>query len=405
LGKIGAGQSFFIESTATGVATFKNSMRVGSQSQGNSQFFKSATQGITPAETSTCVTEDRHRLWLHLRNLTAAPQQFKQTLVGYSPLATTSATLDRNYDAKTLVAEPYTINFYSLSPGGEKLTIQGRSLNTSFNVNDVIPLGYNCKLYGSVSNTIQLGISEEDGLFDNQEVYLRINTSGVYSYHNLKAAPYTFTITASMPTDDTTTFAIVFKTPVTTQLNTAYCGKTNIPLNQYIAATGVTGFQGFQWLFIRQSDGAQAIVTTTTTTTTAVFLNNANFPAGYIRYNESYVVRVSVLVAGVWSAYGKPCSITTTSLISSIKTPACNTVLASLNTTITAQSVTTYTTPATIVPTGYHWEVTNLNTSEVRTFDTTTTSFNFNNPALTTPSGFVLTSSPYCIRVRPYQLF
>jgi hypothetical protein len=210
LGKVGAGQGFFIETTTSGDAYFKNSMRVGSQLQQNSQFFRGTP---LPAESSPCVSEERHRLWIQIRNLTPA-QQFKQTLLGYSPLATTSTTLDRNYDAKTLVAEPYTINLYTLSPANDQLTIQGRALTTPFNENDVIPLGFTCKLNtASPTNTIQIATSEFDGLFNTTNFYLRETlVGGGYAYYDIKTTPYEFPITADV-IDNTTRFAIVFTNP------------------------------------------------------------------------------------------------------------------------------------------------------------------------------------------------
>jgi hypothetical protein len=144
----------------------------------------------------------------------APAQQFKQTLIGYSPLATTSTTLDRNYDAKTLVAEPYTINLYTLSPANDQLTIQGRVLTTPFNVNDVIPLGFTCKFNAAAAtNTIQIAASEFDGLFNTTNFYLRETLAGGgYAYYDIKTTPYEFPITADV-IDNTTRFAIVFTNP------------------------------------------------------------------------------------------------------------------------------------------------------------------------------------------------
>ena len=209
LGKIAAGQSFFIEANNTGTAIFKNSMRVGSQSQQNSQFFRSSP---LPAENSSCITEERHRLWLHLKNITSTTQ-FKQTLVGYSPLATTRATLDRDFDAKTFMIEPYSINLYSLSPANEKLTIQGHQLTAPFDTSDVIPLGFTAKLFSAGPDTIEIGVSEFDGLFNTANFYLRIaQPGGGYVYHDIKASPYQFSITGNV-IDDISRFAIVFDVP------------------------------------------------------------------------------------------------------------------------------------------------------------------------------------------------
>lgn len=206
---VAAGQSFFIESNATGVATFKNSMRVGSKNQENSQFFRSAGSSIY----SPCASDDRHRLWLHIRNMTPA-QQFKQTLIGYSPSATTSNSLDREYDARTFLSAPFNINLYSLSPGNEHLTIQGRHLSNPFDANDIIPLGFTCiRNTSAATNTIEIAASEFDGLFLGSNFYLRITQpDSTYVYHDIKASPYQFVISGDV-VDDVTKFAIVFLVP------------------------------------------------------------------------------------------------------------------------------------------------------------------------------------------------
>lgn len=243
LGKIAAGQSFFIEANNSGVATFKNSMRIGSVHQENSQFYRSTA---IPAEQSRCINEERHRLWLHIKNNTSN-YYFKQTLVGYSPLATTSSTLDRDYDAKTFMIEPYTINLYSLSPGNEKLTIQGRQLNASFDTSDVIPLGFTCKIAGTAPNTIEIGISEYDGLFDNVPIYLRETlTDGSYAYYDIKTSPHQFSI-STIVLDDTR-FAIVFSAPPPKTANQmtkqyALAGIPN-PFNKNFSLDLKTSFQG-----------------------------------------------------------------------------------------------------------------------------------------------------------------
>ena len=210
IGTVATGQGFFIEAAISGVAKFSNSMRVGSQSQQNSQFFKNST---LPALPTTCTTDERHRIWLYIRNLTPA-QQFKETLVGYSANATTSTTLDRDYDAKTFIADPNAINLYSLSPGNDQLAIQGRYLPTTFDTTDVVPLGYSCKLNpAATSNTLEIGSTDFDGLFTTTNFYLRILQSDTtYAYHNLKASPYQFSITADV-FNNTTQFALVFDVP------------------------------------------------------------------------------------------------------------------------------------------------------------------------------------------------
>jgi hypothetical protein len=224
-GKVAAGQSFFVNTTSTGVATFKNNMRAGSQNQENSQFYRNAN--IPAGEASPCVSEDRHRLWLQIRNTTPIginPIQFKQTLVGYADNATTSTSLDRDYDSGLLnTSHPTTVNIYTLNPANVPLMIQGRALTAPFDTSDVIPLGFSCKHLissqpGLNENTIQIATSEFDGLFETTDFWLRINQGGVFSYHDIKTTPYTFEIGEGGDVlEDTTTFAIVFSNPLPRQ--------------------------------------------------------------------------------------------------------------------------------------------------------------------------------------------
>jgi hypothetical protein len=218
-GKVAAGQSLFIDANSSGVATFKNNMRAGSQNQENGQFFRNAN--IPAGESSPCVTEDRHRLWMQIRNLSTSPNQFKQTLMGYTENATnsnatTTDNLDRDYDFEIFdTSHPTTVNLYSLHPNNTKLIIQGRALTQPFDTSDVIPLGFSCQNMGGV-NTIEIRASEFDGLFLTTDFWLRINQGGgVYTYHDIKTTPYTFEIGVGGDVlEDTTTFAIVFSNPL-----------------------------------------------------------------------------------------------------------------------------------------------------------------------------------------------
>ena len=220
-GKVAAGQSFFVNTTSTGVATFKNNMRAGSQNQENSQFYRNAN--IPAGESSPCVSEDRHRLWLQIRNTTTVngnPEQFKQTLVGYADNATTSTSLDRDYDSGLLdTSHPTTVNIYSLNPANVPLMIQGRALATPFDTSDIIPLGFSCEYLGtSGSNTIQIAPSEFDGLFETTDFWLREDIGGgSFAYHDIRTTPFEFIITADV-VDDTNRFAIVYSNPLPRQV-------------------------------------------------------------------------------------------------------------------------------------------------------------------------------------------
>src|SRR5690606_35425064 len=92
-GKIAAGVAFFVKGLSEGAVKFKNSMRIGSDNEQNSQFFRLADDNATP---SPCAIE-KHRLWLQIESRPTDPESpilFKQTLIGYVQDATTSAELD-----------------------------------------------------------------------------------------------------------------------------------------------------------------------------------------------------------------------------------------------------------------------------------------------------------------------
>jgi hypothetical protein len=170
-GNIAAGQGFFIKGKNTGgVATFKNSMRLIGN---NDQFFRTSA--------STALSLEKHRVWLELKNDQGA---YKQMLVGYIQSATNER--DRNFDGD-LVEAGNVVALYSLL-GEDKLSIQGRSL--PFDVYDQVPLGFRT----SIAGPYQINLSNFDGLFGDQNVYLEDKTTG--TIHNLKSGVYNFTTAA-----------------------------------------------------------------------------------------------------------------------------------------------------------------------------------------------------------------
>ncbi len=172
LGKIAAGQGFFVKVLNTGGnATFRNSMRV---SGNNSQFYKN---NDVPEQANAISALERNRVWLELTNDDKA---YKQALVGYVENATNG--LDRGFDGEVFEGgNP--INLYSIL-GNSKLGIQGRAL--PFDDADLVPLGYTITTPG----TYKIKISDFDGFFNNQSVYLEDKLLNII--HDLKSAPYTF---------------------------------------------------------------------------------------------------------------------------------------------------------------------------------------------------------------------
>lgn len=167
LGKVAAGQSFFIKGLAAGNATFNNAMRVVGN---NNQFFKN----VEPAS----VTDSKNRVWLEMFNNQGA---FKQTLIGYTNSAT--ANYDDGYDGE-LFDGGTSILFYSLL-APKKLAIQGKGL--PFNEQDIVPLGYQVNTAG----TYEIKLSNFDGIFNSQQVYLEDKLLNVI--HALKESNYVFT--------------------------------------------------------------------------------------------------------------------------------------------------------------------------------------------------------------------
>jgi hypothetical protein len=168
---IASGQGFFIKGTANGTATFNNSMRTGTAGN-NANFYRVADESALPE------TIDKSRVWLEMKN---ADGKYKQTLVGYVENATND--WDGNYDGDMVeVGNP--ISIYSVL-GANKLGIQGRAL--PFDINDQVPIGYR----SSIAGAFEIALSDFDGLFASQDVYLEDTVLDVI--HDLKSGSYTFT--------------------------------------------------------------------------------------------------------------------------------------------------------------------------------------------------------------------
>lgn len=171
-GKIASGQGFFIKGLLSGTATFKNTMRIAGN---NDQFFKMNNQGMDDVS-----GPEKHRYWLDISNTQGA---FKQALIGYAEDATMG--LDRLFDGE-MVDMGNAITVYTIADN-TKLSIQGRPV--PFDVTDTVPLGYK----STINSTYSISLSQFDGLFDNQNIYLEDKELNVI--YNLKNGPYEFTTT------------------------------------------------------------------------------------------------------------------------------------------------------------------------------------------------------------------
>jgi hypothetical protein len=173
LGKIAAGQSFFVlmnhSAPTPETAVFNNDMR--STSYSNSQFYKTSNHS-----NSSVTNDEKHRIWL---NLTNAIGVTSTTLVGYTVGATSEK--DRDFDAVTKLGNE--IALYSII-NTFPYVIQGRGL--PFDQNDSVPLGVvipNTGVYTFNINTV-------DGLFENttQNIFLEDRLLGIF--HDLRSTPY-----------------------------------------------------------------------------------------------------------------------------------------------------------------------------------------------------------------------
>lgn len=174
-GKIASGQGFFVKGLSSGNVVYKNSMRLAGN---NDQFFRINNPTVNQTQDEL----ERHRFWLDIYNSEGA---FKQLLIAYVENAT-NIGMDRGFDGE-MVDVGNAITLYA--PQEEKkLSIQGRAL--PFNEADVIPIGYKA----TNANTFQIKLSNFDGLFDNQAIYLEDTVLNVI--HDLKTGDYSFTTEA-----------------------------------------------------------------------------------------------------------------------------------------------------------------------------------------------------------------
>lgn len=184
---IGSGQGFFVQMidgpqvlAANNITVeFNNNQR--NASFDNSIFYKSFNPTTANFQTVDVNNIERNRIWLDLIN---ASGQSDRTLFGYIENATMAT--DSFYDCITQNAGG-TLIFSET--GDTKFNIQGRSL--PFDVNDEVPIGINAPAQGDYT----IAIAAVDGLFNNQNIYLKDNLLNIT--HNLKVSPYQFNTTQS----------------------------------------------------------------------------------------------------------------------------------------------------------------------------------------------------------------
>lgn len=177
-GYIASGQGFFVlmndaPTPTSSSVSFNNTMRQLNANYDNSQFYRLGSQQ------EDNITVEKHRIWL---DMITPSGHTNTTLVGYVEGATNER--DRMYDAVTTTGAGFDI--YSVIDD-KAFLIQGKQ--TPFIDTDTVPLGVNLTETGIYS----IAINALDGLFSSdQDIYLEDKTLNII--HNLKNAPYVFTI-------------------------------------------------------------------------------------------------------------------------------------------------------------------------------------------------------------------
>jgi trimeric autotransporter adhesin len=167
--KINVGQGFFINAATAFTVTFENELREDAST--TTQFFRSSEGAVTENQEA-----EKHRIWL---NLNDATKSYNQILVGYTANATDG--IDNKVDGKMLDTSKTSI--YNLVENSEYV-IQGKGL--PFSDEDVVKLG----LKVTEASNFEINIQQVDGLFENQDVFVKDNYTG--AIHNLKEGSYYF---------------------------------------------------------------------------------------------------------------------------------------------------------------------------------------------------------------------
>lgn len=168
-GTIQVGQGFIVNAVVPSYITFSNEMRL--INNGN-QFFRAFNPSVV-----TFNSEEKHRIWLNLKNETG---QFSQILIGYMNEATNAY----DFGIDGLAFGNQGSHLYSIVDTN-KYSVQGRIL--PFTDDEIIPIG----LAIVEPSSYKIEIDHLDGLFtDNQNIYLKDKSLNVI--HDLKKGAYSF---------------------------------------------------------------------------------------------------------------------------------------------------------------------------------------------------------------------
>jgi hypothetical protein len=218
LGKIAAGQSFFVllnhSASSPGTVTFNNNMRFNASNlpYNNSQFYRSSSENLPD------IQSEKHRIWL---NITNSNNEASNTLIGY----TTDATYEKDRDFDAIHKVTNQLGIYSLI--NEKAhIIQGRP--APLNQNDVVPLGISIPLEGNYT----IAINTLDGLFENENQTIYLEDKQLHVIHNLKENPYQFSTQSGI---HDTRFYLRYTTNALSNTNFNLENNIKVITNQFIA--------------------------------------------------------------------------------------------------------------------------------------------------------------------------
>lgn len=186
-GTIQIGQGFFVRAYDFGNANFTNTQRVNASV--STQFYRNG------AALETTESSENHRIWLNLNDTT---NNYNQILIGY----TNGATNGIDYAIDGEVLDKDNTMLYNVINDTEYV-IQGKGL--PFTDTDEIALGLKATTAGNYS----ISLENVDGLFTNQDVYVKDNVTNIV--HNIKQMPYTFTTSDGVFNDR---FKLVFTNTV-----------------------------------------------------------------------------------------------------------------------------------------------------------------------------------------------
>ncbi|WP_329806940.1 T9SS sorting signal type C domain-containing protein [Flavobacterium facile] len=184
--KINVGQGFFINATSAYTVSFENEFREDATT--TTQFFKSSDATVGTSES------EKHRIWINLNDST---KSYNQILVGYTANATNG--VDNKIDGKML--DTSKTSLYNLIENSEYV-IQGKGL--PFSDEDTVKLG----LKVTEASNFEINIQQVDGLFENQEVFVKDKYIG--AIHNLKEGSYYFISQVGTFNDR---FELIYKKP------------------------------------------------------------------------------------------------------------------------------------------------------------------------------------------------